>query len=173
MKATAIGIEEKVDALLVCLDKDVRHLQEGLLQLGELRRLVIKRDDAALGRLLDKIQIETDNYRRHERKRQSIQQELAAILGYDLRQMTLSALETILPQKRKDQVTERKVKIRSLVEEFRKEHLGTVLLLSECARFNNMLLKNIFDLSKVESFSYNSNGAAKRQTDMALIDLQL
>ena len=173
MNATAKGIEEKVEALLACLDKDLQHLQEGLLQLDELRRLVIKRDDTALGRLLDKIQMEVDQYRHHERNRHAIQQELAAALGYDLRQMTLSALETILPKGRKERITEKKQKIRSLIEEFRKEHRGTVLLLSECARFNNTLLKSLFDLGKVEVVCYNANGATKRQTDMALVNLQL
>ena len=38
MKSTAIAIEEKIDALLDCLDKDVQRLQDGLLQLDELRR---------------------------------------------------------------------------------------------------------------------------------------
>jgi len=173
MKTTAIEIEEKVDALLVCLDKNVQFLREGLSRLDELRRFVIKRDDVALGKLLEKIQVEANDHKRHEQNRQSIQRQLAAALGYEPRQMTLSALETILPKRRKNQITERKTEIKSLVGKFRKEHLETVLLLSECARFNNLLLNSIFDLSKVESFSYNSNGTAKRQTDVALINLQL
>jgi len=173
MKTIAIEIEEKVNALLVCLDKDVQLLQEGISRLDALRGFVIKRDDVALGKLLEKIQVEASDQKRHERNRLSIQRELAAALGYEPRQMTLSALETILSKGRKDQITERKAKIKSLVAKFRKEHLETVLLLSECARFNKMLLKSIFDLGKVESFSYNSNGSAKRQIDVALINLQL
>jgi len=173
MKTIAIEIEEKVDALLTCLDKDVQLLQEGLSRLDELRRLVIKRDDDALGKLLEQIQGEVDQHRRHERNRQSIRLELAAALGYEPNQTTLSALQTILPKGRKEKITEKKEKIRSLVEKFRKEHLKTILLLSECSRFNNMLLKSLFNLSKVENFSYTSKGSAKRQTDVALINLQL
>ena len=173
MKATVIGIEEKVDALLECLDTDIQHLQEGLLLLDELRRLVIKRDDAALGRLLEQIQKEAADFRRHEQNRQSIRRELAVALGYDLKETTLTTLESILPPGKKVQIAERKEKIKPLIEAFRKEHMGVALLLSECARFNNMLLKCIFDLSKAESFCYNSNGAAKRQNDVTLIDLQL
>ena len=173
MKVSTIEIEERVDALLVCLDKEIQHLQDGLLQLDELRRSVIKRDDAALGTLLEKIQQDVDNHRRLEQNQRSIRQELAAAFGDELKRMTLSALETMLPKERKDQVTQRKEQIRSLIEQFRKEHLGTAMLLSECARFNNMLLKSIFNLSKAESLCYNSNGAAKRQTDVALINFQL
>jgi hypothetical protein len=87
--------------------------------------------------------------------------------------MTLSSLETILPKALKLRITEKKEQIRNLVEEFRKEHLGTAMLLSECARFNHALLKSIFNHGKVESLCYNATGAAKRQTDVALIDLQL
>ena len=72
MNAIAIGIEDKVDELLVCLDIDALNIQENLSQLNELRSLVIKRDDAALGTLLEKIQAKSDKYRSNESNRQSI-----------------------------------------------------------------------------------------------------
>jgi hypothetical protein len=173
MKAIRIEIKDKVDALLACLDKEIQHLQEGLSQFDELRRSVIKHDDEALGKLLEKIQQDVENHKRLERNRQSIRQELAAGLGCGLKRMTLTTLETMLPKEKKDQVTRRKETIRTLIKQFRREHLSTTILLSECARFNKMLLKNIFNLSKAESLLYNSNGVAKRQTDAALINLQL
>ena len=172
MKAMEIEIEDKVNALLVCLKKDIEHLQDSLSQLNELRRLVIKRDDVALDRLLEMIQAEEGHYRNHELNRQSIRKGLAAAFGYDLEQMTLSALEADLSETRKKQVVQTKTKLRSLVEEFRKEYFSTVFLLSECARFNNLLLRSIFDLRKEEVVSYNANGIKKRQTDMALINVQ-
>jgi hypothetical protein len=172
MKATAIEIEDKVDELLAFLDEDSRHIQESLSKLNELRSLVIKRDDAALGRLLESIQAESDSYRSHELKRQSIRKDLANALGCNLEQMTLSRLEANLPKEKKDQVTRRKTKLKSLINELKKEHLSTVLLLSECARFNNMLLKSIFDLGKTDVVYYDSNGATRRQTDTAFVNLQ-
>jgi len=172
MKATAIAIEDKVDELLVFLDRDIQHIQESLLKLNELRRLVIKRDDAALGKLLESIQAEADSYRRHELNRQSIRKELANALGCNLKQMTLSTLEASLPKGKKAQVTQRKAKLRSLIKELKKEHLSTALLLSECARFNKLLLKSIFDVGKTEVVYYDSNGATRRQTDTAFVNLQ-
>ena len=172
MKATAIEIEDKVDELLAALDKDSRHIQESLLKLNELRSLIVKRDDAALGRLLESIQAESDSYRSHELKRQSIRKDLADALGCNLEQMTLSALEASLPKEKKAQVTRMKAKLKSLITELRKEHLSTTLLLSECTRFNNLLLKSIFDLGKSDVVYYNSNGATRRQTDTALVNLQ-
>ncbi len=172
MKATAIEIEDKVDELLDALDKDSRHIQESLLKLNELRSLVVKRDDAALGKLLESIQTDSDSYRSHELKRQSIRKDLADALGCNLEQMTLSALEASLPEEKKAQVTRMKAKLKSLITELRKEHLSTTLLLFECTRFNNLLLKSIFDLGKSDVVYYNSNGATRRQNDTAFVNLQ-
>ena len=172
MKETPTAIEDKVDELLDCLDKDSRHIEQSLSQLNELRRLVIKRDESALGRLLENIQAESESYKSQELKRQSIRKELAHALGCKFEQMTLSTLETSLPEAKKAQVTQRKAKLKSLIEELKKEHLSTALLLSECARFNNLLLKSILDLNKIEVVYYNSNGTARRQIDTAFVNLQ-
>lgn len=173
MKSTATEIEDKVDELLACLDKDSRHIQESLLQLNKLRSLVIKRDDAGLDTLLKIIQTESDSYRNHESKRQTIRKELANAFGCNIKQMTLSALEASLPKGKKAQVTKKKAKLMSLIEELKKEYLSTTLLLSECTRFNNLLLKSIFNLGKTGTVYYNSNGATKQQTDMTFVNLQL
>jgi len=172
MKAAAASIEDKVDRLLACLDRDVQHMQESLLQLNEMRRLVIKRDEAALGKLLESIQAVSGSYRDHELKRRSIRKELADSLGCDFKQMTLSALQASLPEAKKDLVTQMKEKLRSLSAELKKEYLSTTMLLSECARFNNLLLKGIFDIGKTQTVHYNSNGETSRQIDMAFVNLQ-
>lgn len=172
MKATAIEIEGKVDELLTVLDKDIQHIQESLSKLNELRSLVIKRDDVALGKLLESIQTEMDRNLRHELKRQSIRKELASALGCGLEQMTLSTLEASLPNEKKEQVTRRKAKLKSLIKELKKEHLSTALLLSECARFNRMLLKSVFNLGNTGTVYYGSDGATRQQSDMAFVSLQ-
>jgi len=173
MKATATPIEEKVDQLLVCLDLDAQHIQENLQQLNEIRSLVIKRDEAALGKLLESIQGASDGYRNHELNRKSLRKELAEILGCDVEQMTLSALESCLPEAKKDRITQMKAKLTSLSSELKKEYLSTALLLSECARFNNLLLKSILDLGKTESVHYKSNGQTRRHIDTAFVNLQI
>ena len=77
-----------------------------------------------------------------------------------------------LPKERKAQVAEKKAKLRSLTNELKEEHLSTAMLLSDCARFNSLLLKSVFDLGKTETVTYNSNGSTKRQTDTAFVNLQ-
>ncbi len=172
MKSTAIEIEDKIDELLACLDKDSQHIQESLSQLNKLRSFVIKRDDAGLGKLLKIIQAESDSYRNHESKRQMIRKELSIALGCNTEQMTLSALEASLPKGKNAQITKKKAKLISLIKELKKEYLSTALLLSDCARFNNLLLKSIFDLGKTGTIYYNPNGATKQQTDKAFVNLQ-
>ena len=172
MKAATIEIEDKVDELLEILDRDIRHTEKSLLWLNELRSSVVKRDDAASGKLLESIRAESDSYRSNELKRQSIRKELANTLGWNVEQVTLSALEAILPEEQKTQIAERKDKLRALTEELKKEHLSTALLLSECARFNSILLKSIFSFGKTETITYNSKGSTKRQNEMALVNLQ-
>ncbi|HEW79680.1 MAG TPA: hypothetical protein ENH34_06945 [Phycisphaerales bacterium] len=171
MKEATIEIEDKIDELLTCLDKDIQHIQECSLQLNELRSLVVKRNDASLGKLLETIRVESDSYRSCESQRQSIREELAIAIGCNTRQMTLSRLEAVLPKEKKAQVAERKAKLRVLTEELKKEHLSTALLLSDCARFNSLLLKSIFDLGSTGIVCYNSNGATKRQDDTAFVNL--
>ena len=173
MKAAVAPIEDKVDQLLVCLDRDAQHMQESLQHLNEIRRLVIKRDEAALGKLLENIQGTSDGYRNHELNRKSLRKELAESLGCNVEQMTLSALESCLPEARKDRVTQMKAKLRSLSMELRKEYLSTALLLSECARFNNLLLKGILGLGKTESVHYKSNGETRRHIDTAFVNVQI
>jgi hypothetical protein len=173
MESTSISIEDKIDELLAVLDTDIRHIQQNLSYLNELRSYVIKRDDTSLSKLLELIRGRSGSYRSQELKRQSVRKELADALGWSLEQVTLSALGSGLPKEKRGQVTKKKEQLSSLVNELRKEHLSTSLLLSECARINRTLLKEIFNPGNSGTVYYGSNGAAKRQSDMAFVNLQL
>lgn len=173
MKATVIAIQDKVDELLVVLDKDIQHIQDSLSWLNELRSLVIKRDDTALSKLLEGIRAEADSYAANELKRRSVRTDLANALGKSYEQMTLSALEAALPKEKKAQVASRKTRLRTLIEELKKEHLSTSLLLSDCAGFNNMLLRTVFELGETGTVYYEPNGTTKRRTDTTLVNLRL
>jgi 5-methylthioribose kinase len=173
MKVTEVAIQNKVDELLAVLDKDIQHIQDSLSWLNELRSLVIKRDDAALSKLLESIRTEAANYAATELERRSIREDLANALGSKPEQMTLSALETILPEENKAQVAEIKTKLKSLIKELRREHLSTALLLTDCTRFNNQLLRALFDLGKRGTVYYRPNGMSKKQNDTAFVNMRL
>ncbi len=169
---TVIKLEDKIDEMLTVLDKDIQHMQENLSMLNELRSLVIKHDNAALGRLLESIQVSADSYAANEAKRDSIRLQLSEALGCSVEKVTLSRLETAVTKDRKIRITETKARLKSLAEELKKEYLGTAMLLSECARFNNLLLKSIFGFGKTGTTTYNSSGVAKRQADAALVNIK-
>ncbi len=173
MKIASIEIDDKVEQLLAILQNDIEHLQKTLARLNELRGLVIKRNDTALSKLLESIHADSDTYKAAELKRQMIRKELADALGCSLQQLTLSALEAVLPDEKKNRIALIKEKLKLLIKELKKEHISTTLLLSECARFNSLLLKSIFALGKTGTLTYSSSGAAKQQADLAFLNLQL
>ena len=123
MKPMTIVTEEQINELLDCLDKDIKHIHKSISQLNEMRKLVIKRDDIALGKLLQNIQNETDAYKNNESKRQSIRKELANAFGFTIEQMTLSTLESSLPDAKRAQITERKTQLQSLIIAHVMQHL--------------------------------------------------
>ena len=173
MKTAAIEIENKIDQLLAVLQNDIEHLQKSLSRLNELRSLVIKRNDTALAKLLESIQADSDSYRTGELKRQMIRKELADALGCTLEQVTLSNLEAVCLKEKRTRIALIKAKLKPLINELKREHISTALLLSECARFNSLLLKSIFALGETETLTYSSSGATKQQADLAFLNLQL
>ncbi len=173
MKTTEAIMEDKADELLAILDKDIQHIQKSLLRLNKIRNLVITRDDAALGELLQNIRTEADSYIAIESQRRSIRISLANVIGCSVEQMTLSSLETMLPEEKKAQVEDRKTKLRELIVELRKEHLRTTLFVSDCARFTRQLLKSLFDLGGKEMVFYKPGGITRSRTNTNLVNMRL
>ncbi len=172
MKMVTIEIEDKVDELIAILDGDIRQMQESLSRLNELRGLLVKHDDATLSTLLEGIRSEQRSYKCNELKRQLIREELAITLGCSPKQITLSTLEAELSGEKREQVAERKGKLRFLADRLKAEHLSTMLLLSDCARFNNALLKGVFELGKTGTITYDSKGSAQNQNNRRLVNLR-
>ena len=171
MNAEAIEIESKVDELLTILDRDIEHIQQSLSRLSEMRELVVKRDEVSLGKLLESIQTESDIYAANEQKRQAIRKTLADLLGFGIEQMTLSKLEQSLSMEKKAEVSWRKIKLRLLAGQLKKEHLSVAMLLTECARFNRLLLNGILGRANHNTVMYDSSGLSKQQSDTAFMSL--
>ena len=162
----------KIDELLSVLHKDIEHIEATLSRLEQLRTLVVKHNEKDLNRLLEKIRAETKSYKGNELKRQVLRKQLADEKGCSLERMTLSSLEMILSGTKKAELSETKSKLQSLTNQLKREHLRTALLLSECARFNRLLLKSVFDFVSPGDISYNSKGSARRQMDTAFVNMR-
>jgi len=172
MKTTMFEIEDKVNQLLAVLDKDIQNIENTLSRLNDLRGFVVKRDDDSLQKLLESVQSESNSYKENESKRRLLRQELADALNCDFKQMTLSRLETELTGEKKAEAAKRKIKLKTLAGKLKKEHSSTVMLLSDCARFNNTLLKSILELGQAGTITYSPRGFAERQANSAFMNLQ-
>jgi hypothetical protein len=171
-----IGESKKIDnlaeQLLEVLDRDAEHLNLALEYFNKIRAAVIKRDEAGLVELLERIEGESRSYSENEYRRQKLRKEIAAVLGWDAEDVRLSALENVLSPENAIRVSARKEIIGSLVTKVKTEHLGTAMFLSECSRLNEMLLRTIFS-NVGEGVTYNFKGAAGWKHQRGVVNVRL
>lgn len=172
MRNDTLQIDDCVDQLLDVLDADIVHLENSLVRLNELRGLVIKRDNDALGHLLATVQSELKPYSDNESRRKMLCKKLAALIGCEPNQITLSRLGIELANTKKSELDSRKSKLKLLTTRLKSEYAGTCLLLTDCTRFNRMLIKCIFEVCQVSPTTYSSSGAAQQQTNTVFMNVQ-
>jgi hypothetical protein len=173
-------VENKVAVLLEVLEADGRHLESALSRLDLLRSLLIRRDNAALERLLAEIHQQADAYRAIEQKRQQLRRDLAPDLGCTEGELTLSRLRNELTASACSEarrrlaaaVADRQTRLRSLAAQVRREHSLTALLLHEAARFNQSLLRVFLGSAGRGCATYSPTGAAHRDAGAALMSIQ-
>jgi thiamine pyrophosphate-dependent acetolactate synthase large subunit-like protein len=170
---TTSVVESKVEQLLGVLDEDIRHLETTLAQLDALRGLLIKRDDAALDQLLGEIRARTETYAANERMRQVLRADLALALGCGMSRLTLSKLESMLPEPQRAAIVARQERLKSLVVELKREHTLTAVLVSDCSRFNQRLVRAFFGPGSQAGVTYSPSGATRQQTSATLMNLKL
>jgi hypothetical protein len=173
MKTDETIFHENIDRLLDVLDTDIENIHRNLSALNQLRSSVIKRDNDCLAQLLKKIQAEAGGHKNNESKRKSIRKELAHSLGCPAEKVTLTSLAQILPEEKKGLITERKEKLTELLKQLKNEYHATAVLLSECSRFNRILLKTLFDNKTAETVTYDAEGSALRHFDSAFVNMKL
>ena len=170
---TSSAVETNVERLLAVLDEDIRHLETTLVQLDALRGLLIKRDDAALEQLLAEIRGRTETYAANEQMRQTLRADLALALECDADRLTLSKLQSMLPEPQRASVATRQKKLSSLIADLKGEYMLTAVLVSDCARFNRTLVRTFFGAGSQVGVLYNPTGQARHQTNTTLMSLQL
>jgi hypothetical protein len=170
--ALSPATETKITALLDVLDADIRHVETVLLRLDALRALLIQRDEGGLECLLEDIQRQSEAHLANEQKRQALRRELAAQLGCRGEELTLSALKGKLSGPNRSALAERQTRLKTLVEQLKREHTLTALLIADCARFNRSLMRAFFGLTGRGNMTYSPNGAAQPQSGTALMNLQ-
>ena len=170
--ATRQGLLQKTEQLLAVLEADVRHMQESLSTLDQLRGLLVKHDECGLEALLRQIRANTDAYATVESRRQVLRRQLAVLLECPADEVTLSRLETVLPSPVRETVGQKKATLRTLAERLRREHRNTSLLLADCARFNGALFRAIFQQGKAQSVVYGTAGTTQPAASSHLMNVQ-
>jgi len=163
----------KTDELLEVLAEDVRHLEATLSTLDTLRGLLIKRDDAGLQELLARIAREGDARAAMDRKREVLRAELAGALGCEADRLTLSALQTLVPDDSRKKLIEKQRRLKTLASDLRREYRLTARLVSDCARFNRSLMRIVFGLDGKDTLTYSARGTVKQGENPALMSLRL
>jgi hypothetical protein len=165
--------EARVAALLDVLDEDIRHLESTISRLDTLRSLLIKRDNAALEKLLEDIRRQADAHGANERKRQQLRRDLAVDLGCAEGDLTLSMLQGKLTGAAGAAVADRQVRLQSLAAQLRREYTLTVLLLRDCTRFNRSLLRAFLGSAGRGGTTYSPAGVEQHPTGAALMSMEL
>ncbi|HBG26603.1 MAG: hypothetical protein A2Y10_16120 [Planctomycetes bacterium GWF2_41_51] len=169
---TSIEITKKVSELMAVLENDIRNLEDNLTRLTELRTYIVKRDNASLQKMLERIQSESNNYKENESKRKLLRGEIAELMGCRFEQMTLTKLETELSGEQKIEAADKKLKLKALAEQLKREHLSTAVLLNDCARYNSLLLKSILEMGHARTITYSPKGYTERQSNSAFMNMQ-
>jgi flagellar biosynthesis/type III secretory pathway chaperone len=173
MNGQTTVLSRNVKDMLDVLERDTQHIERTLSFLNELRGLVIKRDEQNLGRLLEEIRTETQEYSANEHRRRMAREQLAGLFGCKTGELTLSVLRTRIDEPEKSAIAESQKKLRALTERLQREYISTAALLSDCARINSRLLKIVFEQSRAGPVCYNSQGTTARGADAAFMNMRL
>ena len=152
-------IESMIDLLLGSLDQEAEHLGRVTEYLASLSRLIVKRDEAGLNELLGQVHREAQAHEANERLRVEMTNSLARLLGCQATEVTLSKLEKSVGGQTSLLLQKKRIQLRKLVDELRKQHYSTMMLLVEMIRINRSLLAGITGGS--DSITYGRGGQAR------------
>ena len=140
-------------------------------QLGSLCSAIIDRDESAVERILEQIEQAQQLQAIGDQKVAALRDELAARLAVEARTLRLSGLIERLPPPCRQGVLAKRRRVLELAERFRVQHMRTVMLLSECARINRMLLEGLFPRCQAVT-TYSPGGCQTWQAEAGLVDTE-
>jgi hypothetical protein len=173
MNEQTMEIIGSVEDLVNVLKRDISHIEYASSKLNELRVFVIKRDEKALGQLLEDIRTEAKDYQANEQRRGLIRKELAEMFGCKPNELTLSFLKNRVTGAARAAISDNQEKLKMLVRHLQVEYASTVKLLSDCARINSALLRIVFDRNRTGLVCYDSAGVTTRESDAAFMNMHL
>jgi flagellar biosynthesis/type III secretory pathway chaperone len=161
MTAAVTDLADLTNDLLAVLDEEIGLETAAAAHLGGLSEAVIARDRGLIDTLSDRAMETHALFEVAEVRRTAAMAALAAALGCSRGHVTLRRLVRELPGEEGRALDDRRRRIESLVNQVRRQHLHTAVLLHECARVNHELLVQLFP--QMDSTNvYGSNRTVKR-----------
>ena len=161
-----------VDELMKVLDEDILRISSFLQQLDQLRASVIKRDEEALRILLESLNSQNSSYREIEDKRQNIRVRLSKVIGCNVKDVNLTRLGNHVDTDKQKVVADKQKVLKDLVRRLGVEHKATVLLLRECSRLNNMMLRTVLGKGRM-TVTYNRQGNASWEVPGQMVSFKM
>lgn len=171
MTSVVPGIADLADELLPVLDEGIALLDLRRSQLEAVSCAVIGRDDTALEPLIGRIEQARQSQARADLKLKALCRNLAESLGQGRQKVRLAELIDKLPEPQRLAIDCRRQQISLQAQRFRKQHLETAVLLSECARVNRLLLEALLPGSETVT-TYEKGGAAMWRSGTHLVDAE-
>ncbi len=171
MISTKYNKDKLLEQLFSIIDNDIKHLRQNLHHLDELRVLVVKRDDQNLANLLEVIRNDVKTSDSNKKTRTLIIKQLSQALGCENEHITLNQLAQNLPPDSRTQLLEKKQQLKNLIARLKAEHVATVDLLTDCERFNRLLLNAVFKRSNGR-LTYNHTGASENNNNNKFVDMK-
>ena len=165
-----LGIEPVIEDLLVVLDTQAGLLEARRSQLAELSEKLLRNDNEAVEALLGQIEGAEEAQAILARRLQALRQTLAGAFGCDAKDFNLSWLIGRLPRAQSLALTRRRQQVSEKVSEFRKQHMQTTILLTECSKITSMMLDRLAPAGAV--VTYDADGSDRWRADAGMLDME-
>ena len=164
--------EPLVGELLAVLDEHAELLELKRAQMQELSAVLMASDDSATEILLQRIEQVQRTETLLDARLASLRGALAGAFNCPAGEFKLARLIEELPADMGAAVETRRQRIVEGVQRFRRQHLETVMLLSECARVTTLLLDSILPAGEAV-VTYGATGADHQwRPENGLLDME-
>ena len=164
------GIEPVIEELMAVLDTEAELLEVKRSQLDDLSGLLLRNDNEAVEELLEKIARAEEAQTLLADGLRTLRATLAQACGCDAKDFNLSWLIERLPYEQAQALKRRRELVGDRVRAFRRQHMKTTILLTECSRITGMMLDTLAPSSSVTT--YGSEGSDRWRAGAGLLDME-
>jgi len=162
---------QEIASLEALMDEEIALLDLRRSQLSCLCGAIVDRDEDAVEGLLEQIERAQQLQAATDGKLQALRKVAARRLCRPEGQVKLSGLIAALDEPLRPPLAERRQRIIDLAGRLQQEHMRTVILLTECARLNRMLLEGLFPQGEGVT-TYDADGAEAWRGEAGLVDTE-